>query len=912
MFAARAVLAAAILTLGASTALIAQDGDIRLRAARRDTIRAAATITSAFSISNGSPESAIVRLRIDAPADWTVLMGADSVTPPPGGSALAMVSLAVPSRAGAGVYPVRVTLIDRSDRVVSTDSLMVLVPARRALMTAPLQRPGFVVSGNSYDATFVVRNRGNLPAEIHLGAQSSHSSVTIAETIVRLGAEESHEVRIHVATRQGVEAAVDDVIELTAAPSDDRDSVSTTSMRVTIVPEPSRSIEEFVRVPAQIRLRAASSDAVSPFEITGGGRVRDGDVVNADFVLRGPTGSFSPFGERDEYRLDVWSRDWRARFGDQFFMPTPLTAAAQPGFGVGVDGSRGILNGGVYGQQFRRSPAKGNEIGGFIGVTPATDSRLALNIVNRAGADSPGRIGSLSGGIRRYGVNADAELATSDATTGSGTARSLRINAATAEYSFDAGHLSADTGFASSQRGGQHNYVTATSNHLDQLSFGASGSRHRTDLTRSIGVSYVERFDLASVSSTLLDRYTLQLASAWRGIAVAGVSQSGHQHGARARIDQDVRIGLVSLEGEFGNAFDALGARRTYSDFSITTRHAMRGGSIGIWGERYSGGAITKGTDGTLTFGGDASVRASKTLQLSLQGFATRSDVVGQEWHTQADVLLSHQLRNGRSVSLRARLLGGGAIPSSDRSVAYLEYAMPMRLPVSRLRTPGRVYGRVIDAASGRGVAGALVRLGPQLAITDKEGQVAFGGVPGGEHRVSMSQETSFADAVFVGDPTLVVDSTRTQPTTFNLAIARAARIDVAVSRYSVVRTGMAGAADSLAAVGPLSNAMLMLTAGRDTVYRTTGEDGRASFADVPPGTWVVTIRGDAPAYHRFDPDRLEITLGSGETRTLGFRLLPRRREVQVIGSGEELQPQVAEPKPTPGTRATKIAKPKG
>lgn len=214
-----------------------------------------------------------------------------------------------------------------------------------------------------------------------------------------------------------------------------------------------------------------------------------------------------------------------------------------------------------------------------------------------------------------------------------------------------------------------------------------------------------------------------------------------------------------------------------------------------------------------------------------MQGYATRSQTASNGWHTQADVLLTRHLRAGRSVSLRARVLGGGAIPSTDRSVAYLEYAMPMRLPVSRLRTPGRVYGRVVDAQTGRGVPGALVRLGPQVAITDKGGQVAFGGVPGGEHRVSMSQETSFAEAVFLGDPTLLVDSTRTQPTTFRLAIARGARIDVVVRRFAVARTGIGGAADSLADAGPLPNAMLMLTAGRDTIYRTTSQDGVSSGA---------------------------------------------------------------------------------
>ena len=332
---------------------------------------------------------------------------------------------------------------------------------------------------------------------------------------------------------------------------------------------------------------------------------------------------------------------------------------------------------------------------------------------------------------------------------------------------------------------------------------------------------------------------------------------------------------------------------------------------MGLWVDQYSGGSITKGTDGTFTLGGDASMRLTRTTDLILMGYATRLRTQLAEWHSQLDAQIAHTLPNGNTVTLRARLIGGGTnLSSADQSVAYLEYGLPLRLPVSRLRTPGRVYGRVVDAVTGRGVPGALVRLGPQVAITDDRGQVAFGGVPGGEHRVSMSQETSFADAVFVGDPTLRVDSARTQPTTFELAIARSARVDIAVHRYTVVRTSVAGAPDSLADAGALANATLMLAAGRDTLYRTTNDNGTVSFTDIPPGSWIVTIRGDAPAFHRFDPDRVELTLAPGETKAITFRLVPRKREVQLIGDGLELRPTASDPKAKSPATTIRTGKP--
>jgi hypothetical protein len=319
-------------------------------------------------------------------------------------------------------------------------------------------------------------------------------------------------------------------------------------------------------------------------------------------------------------------------------------------------------------------------------------------------------------------------------------------------------------------------------------------------------------------------------------------------------------------------------------------------GTLDVWGDRYSGGSITKGSEATTTFGGDASIHVGGATDVTVMGYATRSRTPVAEWHSQMDLQIGHILPNGNSVTLRARVIGGVTLPAGDQNVAYLEYGVPLHLPVSRLRTPGRVYGRVVDATTGRGVSGALVRLGPQVAITDNHGQVAFGGVPGGEHRLSMAQEASFADAVFVGDPTISVDSARTQPTRFQVAIAQSARLDVIVRRFATL-TNAGATQDSLVDAGPLANATLVLASDRDTLYRTTNEKGATSFTDVPPGKWVITTRGDAPAFHRFDPDRLELTLAAGETRAMTFRLLPRKREVEMIGGPQELRPQTAEPK---------------
>lgn len=894
------------LVAGAPQLLFAQANDaLSVRAGRRDTIVASTTVTVPFTVSNAGGDIAHVRPLVRVPAGWPLLMGTTPFAVAPNASGMFMVSVVVPARAHAGTYVVDVAVGARG-----RDSISVRVPQRRSLEVTLVDKPGYVVSGQPYDARFLLRNRGNLPTYVRVRARSTLGRAALTDSVVRVGIEESATIPVRVATPRGLSAATDDVVELTAT-EDSVGGAHIASARVTMVPEPSRTIEEFLRMPMQVNLRAASSDAVSPFEVFGRGPIHDGGDSQIDFLFRGPTGPYSAFGERDVYRISLTAPNWRARAGDQIYVISPLTGGGQPGIGAGLDGRLGVFNAGAHGQQFRRSPVKGNEVAGFLGVGRSQGARGALNYVRREGGVLPGEVASATAGFSGA-VSVDAELARSRDGTGVGTGGLVRLGHSGDAYSVDAGHQQGDAMFSGPLRGVRHSHLTATGHWLQDVSFALSAGSHRSDLSHVTGVPYVQTLDLATLGATWFGRYSLELGAVKRTTTIFSTRQPGTQQSVRARADHETALGHLAVEAEIGAARDAFVGRGTYNDASLSMRRSFRAGYLSTWAERYSGGSITRGAEGTLTFGADGTMRLGRSADVSLVGYATRAQFAGAGWHSQLDVAIGRALRNGNRISLRARVLGGGSLSSAQQSVAFLEYGMPLRLPISRLRTPGRVYGRVVDAVSGRGVPGALVRLGPQVAITDATGEVAFGGVPGGEHRLSMSQETSFADAVFVGDPTVRVDSARLQPTRFTLSIARSARVDVDVRRFAAVRTGVAGTADSLADAGPLANATLMLAGERDTLYRTTRADGVAAFTDVPPGRWVVSIRGDAPAFHRFEPDRVELILEPGETRPLSFRLVPRKREVQIIGDEQELrsEPSSAPPPAQPIPAAPRTRKP--
>ena len=344
------------------------------------------------------------------------------------------------------------------------------------------------MSGKDYAAGFLLRNRGNMAARVRLRARSSLGAATMIDTIVGLESEESRIVHARVLTPTGLQAATDDVLEIGATQVEDSSMAAEASARVTVVPEPNRKIEEYLRMPTQVHLRAASSDGVSPFEIFGRGGIRDGGQTQLDFLFRGPTGKFSAFGERDEYRAALTAPNWRLRAGDQLFMLSSLTGVGQPGFGLGADATRGAFSVGGYGEQFRRIPGRGNETGAFVSARPMDDARLALNFVDRTGGFLPGQIGSASASLDGQSYDAAVEVARSfgPAKRVAGLARSARVSGGSRLFSYDLGHQFADTSFSGTQRGSEHDYVTTSTRTSDAASFAANGSMHRTDLSRSL------------------------------------------------------------------------------------------------------------------------------------------------------------------------------------------------------------------------------------------------------------------------------------------------------------------------------------------------------------------------------------------------------------------------------------------
>ena len=844
---------------------------------------AGGTITATLKVRNPSLDSLTVVSRISAPADWTVILGDSPFLLGPRASDTWLVSLRIPSRTAAGRYAVRLRAIDAWGHFLLADSLLVEVGSRRGVQVALTERPTYAVSGTPYQGSFLVHNVGNVAATFSVRARSSVGTVQRPDTTLNLAANESRIVKVRVATELPSAEAVDDVIILRVADIADSTVRATSSARVTVVQQAGGGVALHT-VRSTLRVRAADQAAgVSHVELTGGGTLRDGGTAQLEFVMRSKPAPGSPFGDREEYHASLQGARFSVEGGDALYQAGRLTSASQRGTGGALTLGDSSLGAGLYAQRFRFQPNGGTEQGAFVRLGSNqlfASPHLGLSGVERRDGPYAGKLLDASGSVHPVGdMVVDLEYAASDNDATRGVARSGRVGAGSALH-VEAGHLDADSSFAGPLHDSRYDYVSMNTAPFADFQLRGSFTSSRT-LAHFFTLTNAHNLHTGVAELSYMGRFAVGYTSyASSTSLLPGIAM---ERGVTARAEQGLGALRFWGTGESGQVTLMDSAPRAYGIFTGGVSAQLGASMLSVFGESSQWAFVLRGAQQASMLGVDAQLQLTGSTRFAVTGSSSRMHLP-DAGYAYMDARLMQALPNGATVTARVRV-GGRDLQEAvlGQRLAYLEYSTPLQLPVGPSRAPGRVRGRVVDQQTGHGIGGALVRLGPQAAITDDDGRVAFAGLPAGAYRVELPQQLASGATVFSGNPDVRVDSGARRPATFNVAMEPAGRISGTIRQLIVARTGIGSAPDSLADGGPVEGMTVLLIGGRDTLYRTTDAAGRYEFTDVPSGAWTLVVQGDLPPQMQWERERVPATLNAGGTLVVDFRLVPKRRKVRIV-----------------------------
>jgi hypothetical protein len=879
----------------AATNAHAQVAKVTTRATNSSfTVNEGAVVTAVFVLRNTTAANVSLESSLVLPKGWSNVTGLAPRALAANATDTWIAGVSVPANAPAGRYVIRGSVRDGTG--TSTDSIVVVVEENRALEVIPIAVPSWTPARGAYEATFLVRNRGNVTSTVDLtGRTSRGEGATASPAFVILAPGATARVSVRVAMAMQIRTTADDVIELAARIRGTTDSAAVASSRTTVVPD-GQGNRAFESIPASIAIRSSNGAAgVAPVTFRGMGRI-DGTHTDVDFLFQAPTNQNGPvnFGEREEYRLAVKSDHLGARIGDHVFGWSTLSSSGLAGTGGELRASQGSFETGAYAQRPRWSQGTTGEQGAFLGINVDSSFRVSgVGLMRQNEAGIPVRVAALNSTARIFGNNVQLEAAASDS-AGRGYAYRARVSRSTRRLSYEAGYTKGGANFAGPFGGWMSTGASASVQLPAGFSLVASANMNEWGGRDSSTIAAGERHTTATASLSWRGATTLEYGRLVRRSLNDPSDRGANQQGVRITSARTFGILAVTLGAERGNVRDNStldGHHYTQGSISLSTS-AGRFGSLGVNAVYNHGNTLTGLTNGIADLGVNTTIRLPFGFEVGLAGTARRASLgvldSSGAWFSVMDARLDKRIASGSVIGVHARSMES---PYTARGVngssnaVYLEYRRDLRVPLKPVHETGRATGRVTNEA-GAPIAGALVRIGARAAITDRDGKVRFSGLDPALHRVFVEAQGKYAGSMITGDLTVDLRNDDEEPVEFSIVATRGGHVNASVRLLS--RRGTVGTASAeLSDAGGVSGMIVQLIGARDTVYQMSDAAGRADFGNVAPGTYTIAVRAaDAPDQTKFEHERIEIIVAAGTETTTEIRIVPRERVIRMIDAG--------------------------
>jgi hypothetical protein len=844
---------------------------------------------------NSSSDSIAITQTITVPAGWTTVSSLAPSTLAADAMELWLVSVATPAGAPAGKYVIRGGMIVNG--VTISDTTVVTIDERYSLDVKASNPPTYVFAGEAYETTFIVRNAGNVTTRVKLKATSNRGATpTMSATEIDLTAGAAQSVKVSVKVPKEMVRSQQDLLEIIAIDAA-RDSVrAATSVETTIIARASDGAD-FWTIPGDVAIRAASpGSGVSTFVASGSGYLNQSGTVKVDFAAQTAPDAHSVFGDRDQYRLGLSTKTLSLRAGDQSFGFSALTSSGSMGTGGEVMAKHGSLVGGGYVQKNRWMLNSSTETAAMVGSSDEMTTGGSLVALQRSGAAGiTSRVVAGSARTVIANTNVELEAAKSDSIREAGAAGLVRFYGSAPTFQYDFGMQRANNTFAGAQRASSDDHLSISGQKLGSAFLSAMVAVHKTNPTPQSN-GFGQRIATSSVTASFLNGSSIEAERFDRndfGVMNSGIrgtqqSLRGRGRFVMGRFDvlTTLQTGMVSQEDSASHMFTSLSAS--------VRANVGKEQFVSMFADLTDGQALGAGGVGTITSGTSAELKLGLLTALRLTTSLSAQRDRMSDWVGQADFTVERRVRQA-IVAFRGRVSGSGSATAPAQNAFYMEVRTPLRLPTSRLNVGGRARAQVVDVETGRGVEGALVRMGEVAAITDKNGVASFKGLEAGEYHAVV--EGGVAAGQIVEGGNVNVDSSR-HAAQFKLNVSRGARVHARLRRMERPTQGGSGpsaGADSLVDAGAVQGAVLALISSRDTIWQSADDKGRVDFGAVAPGHYTVkVVAGDVPEFTSFEKKDIELDVKAGEQRDVEFRLVPQIRALQFIGEETTL---VAAPK---------------
>lgn len=857
-------------------------------------------VTVSMRVSNRSTTAVRLESSVILPPGWRSLRKETPYELAPGASDIRLISFAVPAETPADQYEIRYTVTDQAAPTTAAEaSVTVVITAVRQLELRLLDLPRYIIAGDRYSGTFVITNRGNVRSKIRLVAKSGANFVVrLDSSVVELRPNEAREIRALVQTDPEAIQKVQDVLEIHAIREGESAIAARASGAVEVVPRVSGLEDAYVRFPLQLRVRAAGEQTTRgvQVEFTGSGALGEGRQDRFDLLVRTPDiQPRSILGQRDEYRISYLSDQYEIYVGDRNYSLSPLTEYNRYAFGGGGKATLGRFTLGGFYNETRFLRPRQKEYAGFLSYRPVEGSEVALNYLGKPDLTKSDivTVRTLLRPIRSSEV--DFEYGRASAGSIIDKAYAARVAGREPWIAYEARYVRAGpryTGYFKDLE-----FKTLSLNVMPWRNFRIEGyfRDEKRNLERDTSLFLAPRERYYQVGAGYSDLLAVYYRFSHQDDLLPKPKYRRDEEMVQVRMGHTFpSFGLIA-NADFGTTRDTV-AGKDYPFQRYTVFSSFRptdGSSIGMSVE-YSKDQniftdeVQKRLSGSLS----AWLMLGRQTQLIMTAYGSRVPDSTKQSYYLLDLTLEHTFSFGHRLALRGRQ--SEFTPTTDgKDLAYaLEYSIPLGVPLSRMRTIGQLRGRVVDVETGRGLANVLIYATGFTAITDRDGEFSFPSLKPDKYYIQMDMASIGLNRVPSQPMPREVTIQGGEEARLDLGVVRGAVISGTVLIYGTRDTVEVDSARTITVeIGGHPNVILELSNSLESHRRLSDNRGRFTFSGVRPGRWVLQVlEGNLPANHYIERESFEVELMPGGTQQALFKILPRKRRIQIVQEGGVLQ----------------------
>jgi hypothetical protein len=303
-------------------------------------VKAPQVVSRAAVVVNSFSAEVTLTERVVLPPGWQVLSADTAFTLAIGKSETRLVAFVVPAQASPGCYSVSYTVFGEAPEARGgCDFLIEVLPVFKLEVSTGVA-PRRIIAGENFNADFEVTNHGNTECSIRLEAQNSEGDpVNLSDSEIIASPGESRIIRAATQTKPALSRSITQRLTLNANiyGFSQRGGFATNSAAAEILPRSTFIADLYHRIPASaiIRYFGTGGEATTQAECSGGGILDSRRDIRLKYLLRGPGNlENNVFGLRDEYAVELQSRQWTVQGGDGSFNLSPLLEQNRLGRGA--------------------------------------------------------------------------------------------------------------------------------------------------------------------------------------------------------------------------------------------------------------------------------------------------------------------------------------------------------------------------------------------------------------------------------------------------------------------------------------------------------------------------------------------------------------------------------------------------